>query len=181
MFLFRFLKTSDWLALICAEILGFLAGHFVAPGWSSTYTSILISYHLFLAWLLATADNEVETLRPLSYSMSIHAACLASLIFVGMGRLFVRNFDIVGGGVVILAFFERNWLFQPVGTPPMDDENDTVVSSAEEYQEWLKHIAENGADSGHPERSRKEEFEWWLQARRASHTASSAGSGSQTH
>ena len=85
-----FLKGSDWLALICACALGFLAGLFVPQGWWSIYTSILLSYHLFLAWLLVTAKDKVQTVRPLSYAIAIHAACLASLLILGMGTLLSR-------------------------------------------------------------------------------------------
>ena len=176
-----FIKGRDWLALICACGIGFVAGHFVPTGWWSLCASMLVSYHLFLGWLLLTASNKVETMRPLSYSLAIHLSCLVVILFIGMGRLLVAHFDVICCGVAVFAFFERDWLFQPVGTPPMDDENDTVASSAEEYQEWLQHLAKQGADARDSNGSRKEEFEWWLQARRASHTANSADSGSQTH
>jgi hypothetical protein len=170
------LKGSDWFALIVAVALGYLAGCFVPAGWWSTYVSIFASYHLFLGWLLITAENKVDAELPLGYSLAVHAACLAALLLFGMGgRLFVRHFDAVEWGVCLLAFFERNWLFQPTRSAA-PRAGDTVISSSEEYKEWLNYLSKRGPDPGSSEASRKEEFEWWLQARRSRRAAQSSDS-----
>ena len=178
--LWSFLKESDWFALIIAGGLGFLAGIFVPAGWWSIYTSIFVSYHLFLGWLLITAENKVETTWPFGYSVAIHASCLAGLLLLGAGRLFIPHFDVICCGVAVLAFFERDWLFQPTKAVATNAE-DTVISSAEEYKEWLDHLSKQGHDPRGTEGSRKEEFEWWLQARRSARAAERPSSGSHTH
>jgi len=111
------IKTGDWVALIVAGGIGFAAGLFVPTGWWSIITSMLISYHLFLAWLVLTAKNKVEVVRPLSYAAMIHLTCLVLIVCLGSGRLIVPHFDVVCCGVAVLAFFERNWLFQSVKAP----------------------------------------------------------------
>ncbi len=164
--LFWFMSGSDWFALICAVGLGFGAGFLAPQGWWSVYVSILVSYHLFLAWLLLTAKKPVETMRPLVYSAAIHICCLVVILAAGAGRLFVPHFDLLCCAVAVFAFFERDWLFQPTadGVP---DAEDTVASSAEEYQEWLRHLAKEGSRASESTESRKDEFEKWLRIRRS--------------
>jgi hypothetical protein len=172
-------KRGGWLALVVAGGLGFLAGLFVPPGWWSVSTSILVSYHLFLGWLLLTAKKDVETMRPLLYTLAVHFSCAVVILSFGMGRLFVAHFDAISCCVAIFAYFEREWLFQSTGMTAANGD-ETVASSAEEYQEWLKYLAKKGPDSSSSECSRKEEFEWWLEARRNRRAANSTESGRQT-
>ena len=110
------MPVSDFLVLIVACAIGYLAGFFVPAGWCSIFTSMLLSYHLFLGWLVSTAATKMEIVRPLSYPAAIHLACLVVIAFIGTGRMFVPHFDVVCCGVAVLAFFERNWLFQPIKT-----------------------------------------------------------------
>ena len=107
------MPISDWLVLIVACAIGYVGGLFVPLGWCSIFTSMLLSYHLFLAWLVSTAGTNMEIVRPLTYPAAIHLACLVVIVSIGSGRLFVPHFDIVCCGVAVLARVERNWLFQP--------------------------------------------------------------------
>jgi hypothetical protein len=108
------LQGKDFIALICAAGLGYLAGKFVPPGWPSIFASILVSYHLFLVWLLLT--NKEKVVVPLSavYSIGVHVACVAIVLALVMGRSFIPNFDVVCCCFAGLAFFERGWLFRNV-------------------------------------------------------------------
>ena len=110
--LWWFMKTGDWLALIVCAALGFLAGHFVPAGWWSIFVSMLISYHLFLGWLVFSAERKMEMARPLSYPAIIHLTCLMLIVLIGAARFIVPHFEVFCGGVAVLAFFERDWLFQ---------------------------------------------------------------------
>jgi len=107
-----FMKISDWLVLIAACAVGFLVGFLVPAGWWSIFTSMLISYHLFLGWLVLTAEKEMELVRPYSYPATIHLACLVVIVSIGSARFFVPHFEVFCSGVTVLALFERNWLFQ---------------------------------------------------------------------
>lgn len=174
-FLFLFLKTSDWLALIVAGAIGYVAGLFVPHGWYSVFTSILISYHLFLGWLLLTAKSNLQVIRPRGLAFLIHLVCVAVIVSIGAGRLFVPYFDIACCGVAVLAFFERDWLFVPA-MAPVPEGGEIVISSAEEYKEWLDHLAKHGKDAADPAISRKEQFESWLRDHRKHAQAPGAGS-----
>lgn len=107
------MPISDWLALIVACASGYLAGNFVPAGWCSIFTSMLLSYHLFLGWLVSTAATKMEIVRPLSYPAAIHLTCLVVIVSIGTGRMFVPHFDLVCCGVSVLALFERDWIFRP--------------------------------------------------------------------
>lgn len=107
-----FMKIGDWLALIAAAAIGLLAGLFVPPGWWSILASMLISYHLFLGWLVLTAEKKMELVRPLGYPVTIHVACLVVIASIGMARSIVPHFEVFCCGVAVLALFERDWLFQ---------------------------------------------------------------------
>ena len=115
------IKTTDWLALVVAGAIGYAAGLFVPTGWWSILISMLISYHVFLAWLVLTAKNRLEVVRPLSYAAMIHVACLVVIVSLGSGRIIVPHFDLVCCGVAVLAYFERDWLLQtPKTTVPSE-------------------------------------------------------------
>lgn len=58
--------------------------------------------------------NKLEIVRPFVYAAMIHLACLVVVVCLGSGRLIVPHFDLVCCGVAVLAFFEREWLFQSV-------------------------------------------------------------------
>ncbi len=95
--------------LICSWI-GYLLGHYLPEPWAS-YVSILVSYHLFLAWLVITAEQEGGLSLPVLPTILTHAACLALLIGLAMGRRAVPILGLVGIFVPGLAPFESNWLF----------------------------------------------------------------------
>jgi hypothetical protein len=106
------LRGKDLAALICAGALGYLAGRLVPSGWPSICISILLSYHLFLAWLLLTSECKVAISLSAVESLGTHLACLAIVLSLGMGRLFIPFFDVVCCFFAGLAFFERDWLFR---------------------------------------------------------------------
>jgi hypothetical protein len=115
------IKTTDWLALIVAGAIGYAAGLLAPTGWWSILTSMLISYHVFLGWLVLTAKNKLEVVRPISYAAMIHVACLVVIVSLGSGRIIVPHFDLVCCGVAVMAYFERDWLFQaPKTTVPSE-------------------------------------------------------------
>ena len=95
--------------LICSGI-GYVLGHYLPEPWAS-YVSILVSYHLFLGWLVITAEHEGGLALPVLPTVLTHAACLALLIGLAMGRRSVPILGLVGIFVPGLAPFESDWLF----------------------------------------------------------------------
>ena len=96
--------------LVCSGT-GYLLGHYLPEPWAS-YVSILVSYHLFLAYLLITAEREPGSSFPPVLSILItHTACLALLIGLAIGRRYVPILAWVRIFVPGLAPFECDWLF----------------------------------------------------------------------
>ena len=109
-----FMKISDWLALIAAAAIGYVAGFLVPAGWWSIFASMLISYHLFLGWLVFSSEKKMELVRPLGYPAMTHLICIALILCIGAARFIVPHFEVFCCGVAVLALFERDWLFESV-------------------------------------------------------------------
>jgi uncharacterized short protein YbdD (DUF466 family) len=117
------LGSKDGLALIATSLLGYLLGQALPGAWNP-YASILISYHLYLAWLLLTANHKTGISLPIVYTTMTHLCCVALVVILAVGRQYVPFFAILRFFVPALAPFERAWLFSG-GTPkkeiPIDD------------------------------------------------------------
>jgi hypothetical protein len=165
------LEGKDIAAFMFASLLGYLAGTFVPAGGWAVYASILVSYHAFLAWLVITADDEVGiSLSPVS-TIATHLACLTVILPLGMGRHFIPFFGLFRYGIAALAIFERGWLFTKNNNAPKDKDKETatttpvVTSTNDDYQEWLRHLAEQKPASRKIGGSLKSEYEQWLLTR----------------
>jgi len=96
--------------LVCT-LIGYLLGHFLPAGAWSAYVPILVSYHLYLVWLVMIADHETGISMPPAHAILTHSAFLAALIGLAMGRHFVPFFGVVRIFVPSLAPFECGMLF----------------------------------------------------------------------
>lgn len=167
-------NSKDLVAFVVACVLGYLVEYFMrsylpAGPWDA-YTPILVSYHLFLAWLLITADHKVEFSFPIVSTVLTHLACLGCIIAIVLARHYIPFYRFFGMGISGLAIFERSWLFSgnnhkkpqsnvvPAAAP-------VVTSGTDDYQDWLKHLAQRKSTSGQPGVSLKAEYEKWVLAR----------------
>jgi hypothetical protein len=166
---FADMKGGDLAAFVASNILGFLAGMLLPKGPWSIYVTLLISYHLFLAWLLITADQETGlSLHPVS-TLATHCACLAIILTYGMGRHYIPFEGILRYGIVSLAVFERSWLFsggrRKAAPAPVAVAAPVIESSPDDYQEWLRLLGQRKSSSNRTGVSLKTEYEQWLAAR----------------
>jgi hypothetical protein len=163
------LEGSNILGFFLASLLGFLAGTLVPEGAWATYTSILVSYHVFLAWLIVIDDQKTGVSLPIASTAMTHVACLVLVLPLGMARHFIPFFSFFRYTIAALALFERAWLFNgeskqhthqaaPATTP-------VPVDTAEDYQDWLRHLARQKPSSRKPGSSLKTEYEQWILAR----------------
>jgi hypothetical protein len=169
------LKNRDIAAFVISGILGFLVGTLLPAGPWAVYVPILVSYHLFLAWLVITAEHETGVSLPIFSMIMTHLACMALIAFLGMTRHGIPLFGLLKYAVAGLAFFEHSWLFvkttPKVTAPPAP--RPVVTSTAEDYQEWMRLLAQRRPSSMPPGTSMKAEYEKWLLARAQSHAAPS--------
>ena len=96
--------------LTCSGI-GYLIGHYMGSGALSAYLSILVSYHLYLGFLAMIAEKETGFSLPIGQTIVMHAACLAVVIGIAMGRNSIPFFGIIRLFIPGIAPFEVNWLF----------------------------------------------------------------------
>ncbi len=110
------MEGKDVVAFMFAGLLGYLAATLVPAGAWAIYASILVSYHLFLGWLVATAEHKTGVSLPIASTILTHLACLALILTLGMGRHVVPFFGIFRYGIAALAIFERPRSSSPVAT-----------------------------------------------------------------
>jgi hypothetical protein len=176
------LEGRDVAAFMVAGLLGFVAGHLVPPGWWAVYTSILVSYHLFLAWLVLSADQGSGVSLPIVSTIATHLAFMALVVALGLARHVTPLFGFFRYGIAALAIFERGWLFGGKAKPPNEQIAEVVPSTspilagtADDYREWELHLAQQKPGSRTMGTSLKAEYEQWLLTR----AKSRAGDGMQ--
>jgi hypothetical protein len=138
------LDGKDIAAFVVAGLLRYLSA-----SWA-VLTSILVSYHLFLAWLVITAENKAGVSLPIFSTIATHLACLVLIVPLGLARHFIPFFGLLRYGIAGLAIFERGWLFtednvqyrseEPPATP-------IIADTAEDYKEWLDYLAKQSPAS----------------------------------
>jgi hypothetical protein len=188
------LKPSDVGAYLICNILGLLVFFWLMPNiYLATMVSVFLSFHLFLAWLVISADHETGFSLPLVSSIVTHIAflvvvylCSALLLALpGAMRVlpiylwfFLRPIRIIlGFGAPGMAIYERYWLFSGGATKkevPLTAEQAAVAAetaavadaaTANDYDEWLQHVKRQKPPFPKPGSSLKAEYERWLLAR----------------
>jgi len=172
------LEGKDIVGFVLANLLGFLVGTLVPQGPWAIYTSILVSYHLFLAWLIVLSDHKTGVSLPIVSTIITHVACLVVILPLGMGRHYSPFFSIFRYTIAALAIFEHKWLFSEESSQgtrqPAPATTPVIVDTAEDYREWLQHLAQQKPGSRSPRSSLKAEYEQWLLARAKSRLTVSA-------
>jgi len=184
------LKRIDTVVFVLASVIGFFAGRLLQdPTWS-LYASILISYHIFLAWLVFSGEKKAGISLPLFSTILTHAACVFLVVALVIIRRHVPYFAILRFGISAIALFERSWLFTAVKPKANLEEarraarksavnRQTILALArgEDHEAWQRHLAMRSPTQRRRGRSINEEYEQWLLDRarsRASQTTSAA-------
>jgi len=164
------LEGKDIAAFFGACLVGYFAGSFMPDGAWATYTSILVAYHAFLFWLVITAEHESGVSLPIASAILTHLACMVIVLPLGLGHRVIPFFGILQYGIASLAIFECRWLFSGKGgstaKPQEAPTSATIVTStADDYQEWLRYLAQQKPGSRKIGGSLKADYEQWLLAR----------------
>lgn len=165
----------------------------------ATFTYILLSYHLVLAFKVFTGDKEAALSLPLWQTIVTHAAVLGLLVGLGIGRHAIPFFSIIRYFLPGLAPFEAEWLFSG-GKPKIENLTDDAAimaatvhiepsaagattaaarpapslymsSTGDEYNEFLELMRQGKRPFRKPGISVSQEFELWLAARAKSNAA----------
>jgi hypothetical protein len=163
------LDGKDIAAFVVAALLGYLSSSLVPSGTWAVLTSILVSYHLFLAWLVITAEDRAGVSLPVFSTIATHLACLVIILLPALASHHFSFFGIFRYGIAALAIFERGWLFTgsnlQFNSQELTPATPIIADSAEDYQEWLRYLAKRNPASRKPGSSLKEEYAQWLLTR----------------
>ncbi|HEX6773745.1 MAG TPA: hypothetical protein VF126_17050 [Acidobacteriaceae bacterium] len=172
------LEGRDIFAFTVAGVLGFLLGRMMPHGPLAVFTSMLVSYHLFLGWLVLTAEHESGFSMPILSTIVTHLAFMMVVIALGIGRRIIPYFGIFRYLIAGLAIFERGWLFQsntvklepPEPAPPALK----IQSTPADEEAWLQYLAQQRPGLPKKGDSLRAEHEKWMLARIASRAVSTA-------
>ena len=116
------LKGKDLFALFACNVAGFLVAMMIPdPTWR-IYVAILLSYHLFLAWLVFLGEHEAGLSMPLVSTIFTHSACVFLIVVLGLMRARIPFFGILRYAIVGVAIFEHKWMFSVSRHAPAVDE-----------------------------------------------------------
>lgn len=160
-------------AYLLSAGLGYLAGHWFLTDVWAILTSILVAYHLFLVFLVLTAEQKTGLALPLGSTLLTHTACLVIIICLGIGGHSIPFFRFIGLCIPGLAPFECNWLFSAGKPEPVVQVAATVTTAfadttREDFDEWMNFVAKQKPPFPKPGSTLPAEFEKWLKARNKS-------------
>ena len=154
-------------AFLVSVVIGFVIGHVLLQGAPAAYASILISYHLYLAYFIVAAERKAGFSMQVGPTILTHSAFLALLITLPYMRARVPLFGLISLLMPGLAPFEARWLFGGDRTseaPPAASAAavNLQAATAEDHEAFREHLKQEYRPFRKPGRSIDEEFGFWL-------------------
>jgi hypothetical protein len=91
--------------------LAMLLRHILPDTALATFTYILVSYHLILAFKVFTSDKKARLSLPIGQAILTHAACIGVLVSLAVLRHQIPFFGLIRYFLPGIAPFEARWLF----------------------------------------------------------------------
>jgi hypothetical protein len=156
-------------AILCT-LVGYMLSRFFPDGVLAIYGPMMISYHLFLAFLVVTAVQDKGMSLPIASTVLTHLACLTLLVVFAEARAYIPYFWIIRFFTPNIALFETSWLFSGKGKKHEAalESGPASGGSPDDYEEFIQYLRQNERPFSQPGRSVNEEFKLWL-AHRAKH------------
>jgi hypothetical protein len=152
-------------AYLFATAIGYALGHYLLDGPAAAYASLLVSYHLFLGFLVFSAEHKKGFSMPILQTIGTHSAVLALLIGLAYMRAQVPLFGLISLLVPGLAPFETQWLFSGDGKVYEDNEKDEVApmhtASPEDQEAFRDYLMEKDRPFRRPGLTLSQEFNLW--------------------
>lgn len=179
-------KPSDLVAFVFSILIGYFLSTFLPAGPWVSYTFVLVSYHLFLAWLIVDSSRASGLAMAVIPSILSHLSCVALIAVVSLGVGFIPFFPLFQitiriAAIVFIARYEQGWLFHGGKTKAQvkvaDKKADTVAAAiaasatVDDYEEWLHYLAQPNRPPRKPGTSVQDEYKQWLLARARSRVA----------
>jgi hypothetical protein len=149
---------------------GYFAGQFIPESPATPYLPLLISYHLFVLYLVAhvgvTGEQKLGLSLPLPLAILSHLACVGAMIGMVMGRQEVPLFGLLQYAVPSLAPFEVNWIFEGAKSRHVSVEpNHMPAGSSDDYADFLLYLKQGKRRFQRGGRSINDEYAAWLTER----------------
>jgi hypothetical protein len=176
--------------VICA-LVGIIVGQYLLVGTVAVYASMLISFHLYLGYLVVMENREKGLSLPWGSTILTHAACMA--IFIGLVELryHISFFWVIQYFVPALAPFEAEWLFsggrKKSGVEASAPQVPMPEGTAGDYDEFLLYLSQEKRAFRKPGRTVREEHVLWMadrmkkEAAAAAHAAAAAARQRAAH
>lgn len=153
-------------AYIISSLIGLVIGHYLPQGAIAALAYTLISYHLYLGYLVLTAKSEKGFSLPVGQTILTHTAFLLVLIGLPYMREQIPFFSLISLLVPSLAPFETKWLFSGQGKAKRKVEEekpvDTASATAEDHQEFVVYLRNGRRPFRRPGATVDDEFGAWL-------------------
>jgi hypothetical protein len=180
------LEGEDFAAFLVSAGVGYAVGTMIKDLEWSVYASILVSYHLFLAWLVMNSSGKARLAMSLPVTVLTHAACM--IVALGPAVISSRTspvFSLFRYSIAAMALFERGWLFTAEQNNPTVEEADAAVPalsikpSTEDELAWHEYLSKRRPGMTKPGVTIRQEHEAWLRARADQRTREQAKTSSQ--
>lgn len=166
------LEGEDLAAFLVSAGIGYAAGTMIKDLEWSVYASILISYHLFLTWLIMKSSGKSRLAMSIPVTVLTHSACMV----VALGPAVIGNrtspvFSLFRYSIAAMALFERGWLFSAEESKPTVEEAAAAMPAlsirptAEDELAWLEYLTKRRPGMTKPGVTIRQEHEAWLRAR----------------
>ena len=156
-------------AYVISALIGFAIGHYLLQGAAAAFASILISYHLYLAFLIVTAQHEKGFSMPIVQTILTHLAFLVVVVGLPFLREQIPFFFLIKWLVPALAPFETMWLFGgkgPVIKTVLDERPITPAeATSQDHQDFVVYLKQKNRPYKKPGMTIDDEFKAWLAGR----------------
>jgi hypothetical protein len=153
-------------AYIVSALIGWAVAFYFFDGPSVAYASILISYHLYLALLVAMASHEKSLSMSIGATILYHLAFLGFLVGIAYGRTHIPFFFVLRWLIPGLAPFETQWLFSgkiKQSTAAEEARPEPMAEATlEDHEAFREHMMGRDRPFRKAGRSLQEEFSLWL-------------------
>ena len=179
------LAIKNVVAFVFCTLAGYIVSSFLPEGAWFIFAYVLVTYHLFLVWLVMTAEFEAGFTPPIGSTILTHLICLILVVFIGIELRHIPYFGLIRYVVPALGVFEIKWLFDR-GKKKKEVEVSsqkaaaaaaraasavTAAVTVDDYQEWLRYLAMPDRPPRKPGTTVEDEYKQWLLARARSRLA----------
>jgi hypothetical protein len=154
-----------------SSLIGYVIGNYLLDGPAAAYASILISYHIYLVFLVFLVMREERGLAmPVGQAITTHLAFLAVLIALPYMREQVPFFGLIQLLIPGLAPFESKWLFSRAGAVKQQHVEEPEAgmhdASEDDHDAFRAYLRLEHRPFRKPGFSLNQEFNAWLADRR---------------